>query len=110
MAEFRRYADITVDAQLSKATQAEATVLTGVAGTFHDLTLICFSASGGTNTVTLKDGTAGTSRLVVTVPANTNIVIPLTLPMATGTAGNNWTVTLSAATNVDILLAAVRRN
>jgi hypothetical protein len=110
MAEFKRYAEMMVDASIAKATQAEATVLAGEAGVFHDVTMICLGASGGANTFTIKDGTAGTTRLVYTLPSGGGVSIPFWPPMPSATAANDWTVTLANATATNVTIQAVRRN
>lgn len=91
---------------------AETTIGTAVAATFLDLySLVLTNTSATGTTVTIKDATAGTTRLVIYVPANDTRGIALTesaaIPQAT--ANNNWTATCgTAVTSLEVTALFVR--
>lgn len=97
---------------LAKATQAEATLIAADANFFIDLTYLSLNASGGANTVTLRDTTGGSAVMTIAVPnAGTYVIDPgVNGGLFKQTSSNaNWTVELSAATNVNIF-ATYQRN
>jgi hypothetical protein len=88
---------------------AETTVLTaGAAGVFHDITQIVLTNETATAvTATLKDATAGTTRMIIALAASGGAVIPFHRPMTQSAAANNWTITLSsAAVTVNVFVQA----
>lgn len=90
---------------------AETTILTaGASGVFHDLkTLIISNKTNTAVTVTIKDATAGTTRLVLNVPVLGQLIIPFSTPVSQNAAANNWTATLSAlSVDVDIFVQAIK--
>lgn len=78
---------------------AETTIVTAAgAGVFADLTqLVITNQTATAVTVTIKDATAGTTRLIVALAASGGAVIPFHRPVKQATANNNWTATLSSA-------------
>lgn len=78
---------------------AETTILTaGAAGVFHDLTqLVITNQTATAVTCTIKDATAGTTRMIIALAASGGAVIPFARPVTQATAANNWTATLSSA-------------
>lgn len=91
---------------------AETTILTaGAAGVFHDLTCLIVSNQSTTTptTVTIKDATAGTTRMIFTVGANSTVSVPFSSPVNQATAAGNWTATLSNnTTTLDFFVQAVK--
>ena len=95
------------------SSSAETTVLTaGAAEIFHDLTeLVVTNQTATAVNLTIKDATAGTTRMIIALSASGGAVIPFPTPVTQATAANNWTVTLSsAAVTVDIFVQAVKNN
>lgn len=83
-------------------TAAETTILTaGAAGVFHDITsLVVTNASATSTTITIKDSTGGTTRMILDVGAlgsNSAVVIPFSKAMTQTSTENNWTATSSSA-------------
>jgi hypothetical protein len=74
---------------------AETTIVTAVASTFLDLTHLSITNSSPTATiVTLKDATAGTTRGIWNLAANTGyIALTFDTPLAQAVVNNNWTIT-----------------
>lgn len=93
-------------------TTAETTIGTAVAATFLDLySLVLTNTSATGTTVTIKDATAGTTRLVIYVPANDTRGIALTESAAIPQAAvnNNWTATCgTAVTSLEVTALFVR--
>ena len=90
---------------------AETTILAaGAAGVFHDLVSLDLTNRTATAvTVTIKDATAGTTRLIYSLAASGGMVKIWLVPMNQAVAANNWTATLSVATvTVDINTQAVK--
>jgi hypothetical protein len=91
---------------------AETTIGTAVAATFLDLySLVLTNTSATGTTVTIKDATAGTTRLVIYVPANDTRGIALTESAAIPQAAvnNNWTATCgTAVTSLEVTALFVR--
>lgn len=78
---------------------SETTILTAAANTFHDLTmLVITNASATAVSVTIKDATGGTNRLIVDLAANGGAVIPFHRPLTQSAVNGNWTATLSVNT------------
>jgi hypothetical protein len=79
----------------------ETTIVTaGAAGVFQDVYAITLANSSATACyVSLKDATAGTTRMVIYVPAGDTrgFTVPVDSAMPQAVAANNWTATLSAA-------------
>ena len=104
---------LVVDNNISLTTTSETTLIAaGAANVFRDLTLITLSNESSTKVrVDIKDSTAGTTKLSVTLAADGGgAVIPFPCPKKQGTAANNWTATLSAAVStVYICAQAIER-
>lgn len=105
--------DLTVHQQTTITnSSAETTILSaGASGVFHDVVkLIASNQSGTAVTVTIKDATAGTTRLIFTLPANSvAFESSFEVPVKQNAAANNWTATLSANTvTVDFFIHAVK--
>lgn len=84
------------------ASTAETTIITaGGAGVFNDLSsLIISTTDAAVATITIKDATAGTTRMVIDYPyvataTNVPLVIPFPIPVPQAVAANNWTATVS---------------
>jgi hypothetical protein len=69
--------------------------------------LVITNETATATTVTIKDSTAGTTRLIVALAASGGAVIPFPRPLTQATVNNNWTATLSsAAVTVNFLVQA----
>lgn len=93
------------------SSSSETTIVTaGAAGVFHDLThLIVTNQTATAVNVTIKDATAGTTRMIIALAANGGAVIPFSVPVPQASAANNWTATLSSASvTVNIFAQAVK--
>lgn len=94
------------------ASTAETTILTAVASTFLDLYGLIITNSSGTGAnITIKDATAGTTRMNFWVPANDTRGFMLSMDAAHNQAAlnNNWTATSSASvTSILITALAVK--
>jgi hypothetical protein len=90
----------------------ETTILTaGASGVFHDLTsLILTNASSTACTVTIKDATTGTTRMVLALAANGGAVINFPRPVVQAVAASNWTATLSVNTVTVNIFAQAEKN
>ncbi len=84
------------------ASVAETTIITaGAAGVFNDLSaLIITTTNAAAATITVKDATAGTTRMVFDFPPAAAtpadpIVIPFPVAVPQAVAANNWTATVS---------------
>lgn len=89
---------------------SETTIVTAVASTFLDLAqLIITNSSATALSVTIKDSTAGTTRLIVDIAANGGAVIPFPVQLPQATVNNNWTATCSASvTSVHITAVCIK--
>jgi len=91
---------------------AETTILAaGAAGVFHDVLAFVFANTDATKStvVTIKDATAGTTRLVVVVAAYATVVVQLPTPLTQASAANNWTATCdTAVTSLQVTTVAVK--
>ncbi len=77
----------------------ETTILTAVASHFLDLCqLILTNHSTTAVNVTIKDATAGTTRMIIALAANGGAVINFSRPVPQAAVNNNWTATLSVNT------------
>ena len=76
----------------------ETTIVTGVSAQKHNLVcLVLTNATATAVTVTIKDSTAGTTRMVLNLAASGGAVIcPMTPIPQLAAAASNWTATLSA--------------
>lgn len=93
------------------SSSSETTIVTaGAAGVFHDLThLIITNQTATAVNVTIKDATAGTTRMIIALAASGGAVIPFPVPVNQASAANAWTATLSsAAVTVNIFAQAVK--
>lgn len=98
--------------QTSVAANTETTILTsGGAGVFNDISqLIITTAGAAAQTITIKDATGGTTRLVLNYPnaavaPGAPLVINFNPPLPQAAAAANWTVTqsLTTATNYTVV-------
>lgn len=94
------------------SSSAETTILSaGAAGVFHDLTqLVLTNQTATAVNCTLKDATAGTTRMIIALAANGGAVIPFHRPLTQAAAANNWTITLSSAAVTVNILAQAEKN
>jgi len=107
--------DLTVHQQTTITTTVEATILAaGAAGVFRDLVHIIISNDDNNNeaTVTIRDATAGTTRLVLAAARSgggASITFPV--PLKQATAANVWSAQLDVATtSIHITVVAVENN
>lgn len=84
------------------ASTAETTIITaGGAGVFNDITqLVITTTNAAAGTLTIKDSTAGTTRMILDYPnaasaPGTPMVIPFNPPLPQSSANANWTITAS---------------
>jgi hypothetical protein len=94
------------------ASTSETTIVTaGAAGVFNDLqTLILTNSSATATSVTIKDATAGTTRMIIDLAANGGAVINLPVRHPQAVAANNWTATSSASiTSLHVYALCVTR-
>jgi hypothetical protein len=83
------------------ASTAETTIVTaGSAGVFNDISCIVITTTNiAAAVITIKDATAGTTRLTLHYPPTAAAVGPLVIPfpvaLAQAAAANNWTATVS---------------
>jgi hypothetical protein len=92
------------------SSSSETTIMTAVASTFLDLTqLILTNQTATAVNCTIKDSTAGTTRMIIALAANGGAVMNFPTPVNQATVNNNWTCTLSnATTTVNIFAQAVK--
>lgn len=93
----------------SVASVSETTIITaGGAGVFNDLSqLIITTAGAAAQTITIKDATAGTTRMVFNYPnaalaPGAPLIVNFNPPVPQATANANWTTTNSVATATNI--------
>ncbi|HRA21065.1 MAG TPA: hypothetical protein PLZ56_11510 [Anaerolineae bacterium] len=81
------------------SSSSETTILAaGAAGVFHDLTqLVITNQTATAVNVTIKDDTAGTTRMIIALAASGGAVIPFHRPVNQAVAEKPWTATLSSA-------------
>jgi hypothetical protein len=89
--------------QTAVAGTGETTIVTaGGAGVFNDLTgLIITTANAAVGTLTIKDGTGGTTKIILNYPnaasaPSSPMIIDFTPPISQNSANANWTITASA--------------
>lgn len=81
---------------------AETTFVSAIASTFCDLsTLSITNKSASSTVVTIRDATAGTTRMVHNIPAGGGMVLSFPTPIPQTTVNNNWTI--QCTTSVDSL-------
>lgn len=97
--------DLCGDQRTNVAVNTETTVVSaGAAGVFRDLTYILITTAGAAaQTITLKDSTGGTTRMVINYPnaavaPGSPFFVTFNPPLKQTTAANNWTVTQGTAT------------
>ncbi len=103
--------ELVVQGTVTLTTTTETTVLAaGAAGVFHDVTAIIIGNTSNTNvTVTVRDTMAGAIIIVLRVPLQSSVIVPITMPIKQTTAANAWTVQLSAGvTDVKVFMQAVK--
>lgn len=95
--------------QTALAATAETTFITaGAAGVFNDITQLIVTTAGlAAATLTIKDATAGTTRMILNYPnaavaPGSPLVINFNPPIPQAAAAANWTVTNSVATATNI--------
>ncbi len=101
--------------QTAVAATAETTIVTaGGAGVFNDISqLIITTAGAAAQTITIKDSTAGTTRLILNYPnaalaPGSPLVVNFNPPLPQATANANWTATNSLATAVNFTVVFVK--
>lgn len=91
---------------------AETTVLTAVASTFLDVYgIIVANSSASATKVTFKDATAGTTRIVMEIPAGDQrgFMLPMDGAYPQAAINNNWTATCgTSVASIDITMFAVK--
>jgi hypothetical protein len=99
------------------ASTAETTIITaGGAGVFNDLCqlIITTTNSGAAATITIKDATAGTTRMVVDYPNQAAfpapLIIPFSVPVPQAVSNANWTATVSANASSVKITAVFAKN
>lgn len=93
------------------SSSAETTIVTAVASTFCDLVqLVITNQTATAVNVTIKDSTAGTTRMIIALAASGGAVIPFPRPIPQATVNNNWTATLSSAAVTVNIFALFERN
>ena len=104
--------DLITDATTTIASSSsETTILAAAASTFHDLTLLVLTNATATAvSCTIKDGTAGTTRMIVDLAANGGAVIPFPRPLKAAANNTNWTCTLSSAAVTVHIFAQAEKN
>ena len=92
---------IGVQTTVISASTAETTIVTaGGAGVFNDISCIVITTTDvAAAVITIKDATAGTTRMTLHIPATAAkdgpLCIPFPIPMPQAAAANNWTATVS---------------
>jgi hypothetical protein len=91
---------------------AETTIISQTASEFHDIiALVITNQTATAVNVTIKDSTAGTTRMIVALAANGGAVICPSTPIPQLAAvNNNWTATLSNATTTVNVFAQFAKN
>lgn len=90
---------------------SETTILTAVASTFLDITnLILTNSSNSAVSVTIKQSTAGTTRMIIDLAAKGGAVIPFARPMTQGAVNNNWTATCDVSVASVHIYAQAEKN
>lgn len=81
------------------SSSSETTILTaGAAGVFHDLTqLVITNQTATAVNVTIKDATAGTTRMIIALAASGGAVLSFPRPVTQAATATAWTATLSSA-------------
>lgn len=80
------------------SSSSETTIGTAVASTFLDLTsLVLTNQTATAVNCTIKDATAGTTRMIIALPASGGAVLNFPVPVPQASVNNNWTCTLSSA-------------
>lgn len=104
--------DLITDATTTIASSSsETTILAQAASTFHDLTLLVLTNATATAcSATIKDGTGGTTRMIVDLAANGGAVIPFPRPLKAAANNTNWTCTLSSAAVTVHIFAQAEKN
>lgn len=91
---------------------SETTVLTAVASTFLDVYGVIVTNTSATATeVTFKDSTTGTTRFVISAPANDTrgFMLPESAAHNQATVNNNWTATCAdSVASIEITMMAVQ--
>lgn len=112
MSMWNFYADTITDAVVTLTNTNETTVLAAKPGIFQDV-LSIWIVQGDTSpkTVTIRDGTSGTTRFVVNLPGtvSTQVSLPMNFPIPAAAANANWTAQQSAGTSCQVFMQAVRR-
>jgi hypothetical protein len=91
----------------------ETTIIpAGGAGVFNDLVALIISNNSATapTTVTIKDATAGTTRLVVNIAAQDNQDIQFNYPIPQAVANNNWTATCAVTGSSTVITCVFLKN
>jgi hypothetical protein len=101
--------------QTASALSTEVTFITaGGASVFNDLaSLVITTAGAAAATITIKDATAGTTRMVLNYPnaalaPGAPLVLNFNPPIPQASANNNWTFTNSVATNINVTATFIK--
>lgn len=93
-------------------TTSETTIITAIASTFLDVYGIILANTGASTTkVTIKDATAGTTRIIIEVPTleTRGFMLPVDSAVPQSAVNNNWTVTCgTATTNLEVTAMYVK--
>ena len=103
--------DLVTDNNITlTSTTTETTLLSAVASTFLDLTqLVITNSSSTATTITIRDATAGTARMIIDIAANGGAVISFAVPRPQTTVNNDWTAQSSASVaSIHIYAQAVK--
>lgn len=95
--------------QTTISNQTETTIVSAGTNTRRSLQGLFIANTGATAaTVTIKDGTAGTTALKVYCPATDNAGAMFAVPIEQALTSSTWTATASATTTLEI--TAIYRN
>lgn len=97
---------VTARAQLTNGT--ETTLLSGSAGSFHDLVWVTgANNSDAAVSVDIRAVTAGNILLTLHIPANSTAGISAAMPWPQDETGNNWTADMGDITGTTVSLSAL---
>lgn len=83
--------------QIASSTSETTILSAGGSGVLHDLTALVITNQTATAVnVTIKDDTAGTTRMIIALAANGGAVLEWTRPVNQAVANKPWTATLSS--------------
>lgn len=95
--------DLISTARATVSTGTETALLTGASREFRDLVSISFANdSSAATSIDLRDATGGGIVASYQLPANTNVIVPLDVPIPQNAAGDTWTLDLPDITGTTI--------